>query len=63
MDPYIFAGSVIVITFAIGAYIVKCIYNARTHDPQVDTSKITDKLGLDMPDGVDVGEALGGVFK
>lgn len=60
MDPYVFAGAVIIITFAIGILLIKKIYDQRTHEPKID---IGNAIGLDLPDGVDINDALGGIFK
>lgn len=60
MEPYVVAGLIIFITFLIGAGLVKHIYDTRTQEPQIDVDEI---IGLDLPEGVDLQDALGGVFK
>lgn len=60
MEPYVVAGLIIFITFLISAGLVKRIYDTRTQEPQIDVDEI---IGLDLPEGVDLQDALGGVFK
>jgi len=62
MEPYVIGGLVIVITFLIGAGIFKRIYDNRTQEPDVGKI-VTEKFGLELPDGVNLNDALGGVFK
>jgi hypothetical protein len=60
MEPYVVAGLIIFVTFLIGAGLVKRMYDTRTQEPQIDVDEI---IGLDLPEGVDLQDALGGVFK
>jgi uncharacterized membrane protein YhfC len=62
MEPYIIAGLIIFITFLIGAGLVKRIYDTRTRDLDIG-NVVTDKLGLDLPDGVNINDALGNMFR
>jgi len=60
MEPYVIAGLIIFITFLIGARLVKRIYDSRTREPQIDVDEI---IGLDLPDGVNINDALGNMFR
>lgn len=40
VDPYLFAGGVIIIVFAMGAYLVSSIYKMRTQTPSVKPEEI-----------------------
>ena len=60
MEPYIIAGLIIFITFLIGAGLVKRIYDTRTREPQIDVDEI---IGLDLPDGVNINDTLGNMFR
>ena len=60
MEPYVITGLIIFITFLIGAGLVKRIYDSRTREPQIDVDEI---IGLDLPDGVNINDALGNMFR
>lgn len=60
MEPYIITGLIIFITFLIGARLVKRIYDSHTREPQIDVDEI---IGLDLPDGVNINDALGNMFR
>jgi len=40
IDAYIFGGAVIAIVFAMGAILVKHIYDGRTHTPNINVESI-----------------------
>lgn len=60
MDPYVATVVGIIILIAIGTLIVWNIYKHRTQEPDIN---IGDAIGLDLPDNVELGDALGGVLK
>lgn len=60
MDPYVATVIGIVSIIIVGALIVWNIYKHRTQEPDID---IGDAIGLELPDNVDLGDALGGVLK
>lgn len=59
MDPYIFGIIMILVTLSIGVFLVFRIYQRRTREPKIDTSKVTGQLGLELPDGVNLEDAIG----
>lgn len=62
LDPYVVAGCVIAFAALVCIVTFKYIYDNRTQSPDIG-SMAADKFGLDLPDGVDLNDALGGVFK
>lgn len=44
IDPYIFGGAIIAIVFAMGAILVKHIYDGRTHTPSINAESMLNKI-------------------
>lgn len=60
MEPYIVMGAVIVMVFSVCIILVKRIYDNRTQEPNIN---LNDIVGVELPAGVDLNDALGGILK
>ena len=60
MEPYIVMGVVITLVFSVCIILVKRIYDNRTQEPNIN---LNDIVGVELPAGVDLNDALGGILK
>lgn len=60
MDPYIATVIIILLLVIITSVIVYNIYKHRTQEPNIN---LNDIVGVELPAGVDLNDALGGILK
>ncbi len=60
MEPYIVTILVILLLIIVTSMLVYNIYKRRTQEPNIN---LNDIVGVELPAGVDLNDALGGMLK